>query len=1363
MKNKFLLIIVLLSVLIVGGCGDSNKKRGTLSAPQEVSVRLEGDKSFIVFDEVDNAEFYYIYINDMAISVKGDGSGTVEYDASKIFTQPKQYIIKIKAVNENYFDSEFSIEYSYNHTKTLQTPTISIDGHVINWDKIPNADFYDILVISNNPYMETTHRFTDNKFNFSNILVNKGEYIFKVKALSESDDYIASSYSNEIKYINTQQLITPNNLEISYDNINNEILLTFISSENIKNFVLNVNNVNYNLDETIFNTYTIGNDFDNLYTIKLSSFLKAKGVDIENLQLINISVRAISNDKYDVNSQYSQNISYQIVNKLSTPKISINKSINSCRIDIDMPNSQYLNGFDIYLGDQKFRTVATNVTSIDIPINEIGNKGIRIQALSNNNNCYNSCLSNVVYLDDSLLNLDDLQITYNDNNISWLDIADNYYIEISNNSYIYSSFSDINNIDIAFLPNGQYKVKVVGFKDGYRQAENEIDIVKEAKLSNIQNIQINNSGEGIILSFDKVDKAYGYLIYLQDVMVNHVFTSNIIDISAYITNAASYNIKVQAFAPINSYLTNSDISNSTLLENLKTLSHPQLTITKEGDSYYLNVDVDERESSLASGYNLWINYVSIGVRNFEDAKIDISSYLSTAGQYNFMIQALALESNSYVKDSNIYSITYKCTMQLGEVTGISVEENIEEGRYILTFNEQTLVAKYEVTILKANDDSYNVTFELNNGFADISQYVIDEGTYKVYVKAIAIEDSFYTDSATSGNPYIFKKGLTLDTVNNILVTKDNDGKIWLKWDNVENSLSYKVNIYYVNNNEQLLRKSIQTQSSQLNIGEGENKCLDKEGYYIFKIKAIGNEEEYESSQYSTYSYRYIMESVSDFNRNTIFMYGDNYSYNVSTFDQLQHLLWYHYLYNDQIWDYSETLDYNLKIYCEINLDEMALEYSEDLYNKIYLLSSQQEKMNEIAREAMRQYPETAAWTYGTTSQQFCLKPDDRNIFIFRYEDVLNKDKLDVVSSEDTSFPNKIDEIASFEQRPSNYVFNIDKLESIDVTTTEQLYMAVQYGKKPNFVGDSDVAEIVYANARQILRELCSDTMTDYEKVLKIYEFLTTSVAYNNDVVLGGASQEVVLEDGSTSRLGNIRDFYLEGVFYDLDNKRAVCDGLSKAFVLMCSIEGIEAIKVKGTLQNGAYHSWNKVYLEIDGESDWYVIDTTNPRSNIVINNIEYDVGNHTFFLLSDSQYNRSVNAVETYSHKGFVIANTNYDYYAQTTYYIKEENMDLEVTGSLKFNSATSLESQIQELMAYGMIKTNTSRSTNRNSIIVEMNISQVTGDQDTLLNSIPVHYNTVRTRLTNTVQNYNYDCSIVRAMITRESLVIVFMPTAPQ
>ncbi len=1268
MKKRVLLTLGLLSVLMLGGCKETEKKLGTLSAPQQVSVQSNDGKSLIIFDEVENAQYYNIYINDMSITVKGDGSGTVEFDASKIINLPQQYTIKVKAGNKKYFDSQFSEECKYNHTGTLASPVITIDGTILNWNKVENADFYDISVTSFNPNMENVYTFPINTFDFSNLLTAKGEYLFKVRAVSENNKYLTSSYSNQIRYNNSITLTTPYNLQTHYDLSSNELLLKFLSSKDVDNFLLNIEGVNYNLSTT--STFFIKNDFKNKYTIKLSSFMSSKGIEFNSSKKVNISVKAVSTQQYLYSSEFSETISCGKFEMLPKPQLSVSNNSNIATLKIQYGNkaynvannSQFLSGYAIYLNDVKYKTLFKDMTEVELPIDVIGSKGIRVQAISNNNNCYSSNLSDVKYIEAGLPALSGLTITYDAGVVTWNKIDDvtAYYVEISNDIFRYQSYfdsSDEARIEISDIcePNN-YSVKVIAFKDGFKQSEASKSITYTLQLDDITGVEIREIGDVKYLYFNEVDNAYGYVVYVNDLVEDEVFKSSPININKYISDASSYNIQVQAISIAEDIMFSSELSEGVLLQNIRTLSTPTLTITNEDNKYYLNINVNESETALASGCEIWINYVSIGIQEFKDGRIDITSYFANAGEYNFKAKAIANNGNSYVKDSNMASISKTIKKQLDIVQNVVVKEIKEESRYILEFDEQTLAAKYLVNIVKAENDSYNVEFEIESGYADITQYVKENGAYKVYVKAIAMDSGVYEDSATSGNPCRFEKGLTLPSVQNITVTKSGRS-IKATWDVVNYAIKYQVSIEYTSpNGQKNVIKSESTTTTNLELGNG---IIGKEGVYIMHIKAIGDGEAYENSQESSYSYTYTMETQVDYERNKAFIYGNTYNYHVTTIDELKHLLWYHYLYNDEVWTYNGSLNYNLKIYCVQDIDTMASKYSDTLADEIRDVPTKVEKMQHIATRLMAEYPEMAYYTLGDNGQPFCAN-EKTNVYLFRYKDELQANKLDKVAINEKIFNNKVEEIDGFEKRSSNYVFTIDKLASVNVTTSEQLFMAVQYNRRPNFVGDSEVAEVVYENARFLLRQICSDDMTEYEKATAIYDLLTSRVLYNNNVSVGDPDELI-----SGVMRGNIKDFYLEGILYnpkelsnglftsieDLNGLTAVSSGFAKAYSLLCAIEGIDCIKVDGTTKNGN-SSWNKVYLDINesGTKQWYAIDFVNARTNITYKGQEYQVASHSYYLVTDAYLNNQLNSQIKTLHTRLGAETIDFKYSATTTF-----------------------------------------------------------------------------------------------------------------
>ncbi len=167
---------------------------------------------------------------------------------------------------------------------------------------------------------------------------------------------------------------------------------------------------------------------------------------------------------------------------------------------------------------------------------------------------------------------------------------------------------------------------------------------------------------------------------------------------------------------------------------------------------------------------------------------------------------------------------------------------------------------------------------------------------------------------------------------------------------------------------------------------------------------------------------------------------------------------------------------------------------------------------------------------------------------------------------------------------SRFPIDLADLEERAVYNSEELWWAVERGYRPVFAIENSSAERIYNKARDVLREIVTDGMSEFEKTLAIYEYIVKAVDYDYDALH---------DPDITSSHENVC-YYLEGVF---DHGRAVCDGKSKAFVLLCGIEGISAVREFGYgMVTEAGHAWN--YVKVDGV--WYVVDTTNGDASIAL-------------------------------------------------------------------------------------------------------------------------------------------------------------------
>lgn len=179
---------------------------------------------------------------------------------------------------------------------------------------------------------------------------------------------------------------------------------------------------------------------------------------------------------------------------------------------------------------------------------------------------------------------------------------------------------------------------------------------------------------------------------------------------------------------------------------------------------------------------------------------------------------------------------------------------------------------------------------------------------------------------------------------------------------------------------------------------------------------------------------------------------------------------------------------------------------------------------------------------------------------------------------------------------SHLVFYIDLLpQSYKVTTSNQLMYVVEHGYRP-IPESGSPAEEMYLAARALLNRILPEDASDLMKAELIYNYLIQYIQYD--------SNAVSLAESAPATWPEYDAYYLEGVFR---NQKAVCDGIAKAYSLLCNIEGIPCVEVVG-----AGHAWNRVKLN----NRWYVVDAT--FGNLHLSDRVYSVADHSHFLVSDA-------------------------------------------------------------------------------------------------------------------------------------------------
>lgn len=189
--------------------------------------------------------------------------------------------------------------------------------------------------------------------------------------------------------------------------------------------------------------------------------------------------------------------------------------------------------------------------------------------------------------------------------------------------------------------------------------------------------------------------------------------------------------------------------------------------------------------------------------------------------------------------------------------------------------------------------------------------------------------------------------------------------------------------------------------------------------------------------------------------------------------------------------------------------------------------------------------------------------------------------------------------------------------TINVWNSQQLWYALEHEYVPICKPDSS-AEQVMNRAKEILREIIKEGMSDEEKIFQIYTWFGKTGQYDWKYQQNGQDEELSCQ---------LRSYHIEGALFD---SFSVCYGFAKTFLLLSRLEGLDVYYVFGPNSRGidynvSVHGHN--YIKLNG--NWYVCDPV--RSFLVSPN--FSMPTYEFFMLPAIKYR--VNFFETtiYVHK----------------------------------------------------------------------------------------------------------------------------------
>lgn len=360
-----------------------------------------------------------------------------------------------------------------------------------------------------------------------------------------------------------------------------------------------------------------------------------------------------------------------------------------------------------------------------------------------------------------------------------------------------------------------------------------------------------------------------------------------------------------------------------------------------------------------------------------------------------------------------------------------------------------------------------------------------------------------------------------------------------------------------------------------------------ENIYRFRVKSLGDGDAITESEYSDYVTYTQRPSTAKEYLMTVLSCGDLY---VTSEIEYVRIVEYYVFFR------QKTANASVKFNCYIAYDRAGT--AEELWNEAFPIAATSGlyssiRVNDIGSGVM--HTEFKVDTVNNPSKQ--MTSGTRSAQLHAVLPHINYDES--------------------KYRPANYIFPIDrKSRTEEVEYSDELYLAAQSGVRPVPKTGSS-ASTIYQKARAILRMICTSDMTEVQKAHAIYDWIMWQVTYDTPATkIASGSEEYSA-------------YYMEGVFGDGETRignvaykpYAVCDGMSKAFALMCNIEGIPCVRVVGkagkSLLTAGGHAWNKVYL--DGA--WYLVDCTWGDTHVTFSldsaARDYELGIHSHLFVTD--------------------------------------------------------------------------------------------------------------------------------------------------
>lgn len=218
----------------------------------------------------------------------------------------------------------------------------------------------------------------------------------------------------------------------------------------------------------------------------------------------------------------------------------------------------------------------------------------------------------------------------------------------------------------------------------------KFDIIRQ--LSRVPYINVNDDTDTVIMEFGKVNNADKYIISINGVEIKPV-TDTRVDITNYVKGVKTHLISVKAVSESNSELLLPSEEIRYEYKTFLTLSRPyDIKVTSVDSKYILSFS----KVSFADEYIIRINGTDI---TSSETSVDITDYLSSAGDY--IIEITATSRNENIKPSKISVYQYGIKETLASPS-FTIQFNSSDRTFIFSWEGVDNADVYELVRMNGN-------------------------------------------------------------------------------------------------------------------------------------------------------------------------------------------------------------------------------------------------------------------------------------------------------------------------------------------------------------------------------------------------------------------------------------------------------------------------------------------------------------------------------------------------------------------------------------------------------------------------------------------------------------------------------------